>query len=167
MKGITYIIVAWLAFAVTAFASSQPKSMTYRDFLDHLRNGTVSNVAFHSNGMLVTFAGEGWTNDYVVLGKQRRFQADPLLREELNKAGIEPAVHRSENPSLWVVLSTVFPTLLWSVIPLATLAFMILIYRKLKRLTKQLARIVHSFSSRADGGCAKSRSYPDGEGEGM
>jgi ATP-dependent Zn protease len=138
MKGITYIIAAWLAFAVTAFASSQPKSMTYRDFLDHLRNGTVSNVAFQANGMLVTFAGEDWANDYVVLGKHRRFQADPLLREELNKAGIEPTVNRGENPSLWVVLAAMLPSLLWSVIPLATLAFMILIYRKLKRLTKQL-----------------------------
>jgi len=37
----------------------------------------------------------------------------------------------------------------------------------IEAIRAELTRIVHSFSSRADEGCTKSRSYPDGAGEGM
>jgi len=140
MKKTTYIIAVSLALAISSFAAPQPKSMTYRDFIEHLREGAVSNVSFQANGMLVSFVGDGWTNSFVVQDKRRPFRADPLLREELSKVGVEPTFQMHGSGSAWVFLLALLPSLMWSVIPITTLVFVILVYRRLNRVTKHIDR---------------------------
>ena len=98
-------------------------SMIYRDFIDHLRDGAVSNVSFQANGMLVSFVGDGWTNSFIVQDKRRPFHADPLLRDELSKVGVEPTYQMHSTGSAWVFLLALLPSLMWAVIPIHASGF--------------------------------------------
>ncbi len=118
----------------TCSAEAARKEMRYRDFIDHLRDGAVSSVAFHDDGLIGEFAGESWTNVFLVRGTLRRYHSDPLLWDELKAAGITPATKKGENPPLRILIMALLPHFLWPTIFLAVLVSIILLHRKMNRM---------------------------------
>jgi len=130
MKRTLAILAVSLAFTLGAAAEAERGHLTYDAFVEQLREGSVSNVIFKANGMVVELAGGG-TNSFVGQPQHRPFYADPLLVAHLEEAGIEPTFAQEGPASGWTVLLALTPLILWGLVPIATLVLVILIYRKL------------------------------------
>ncbi len=134
----TAYIVLLLIISASGASGADYKEMSYRDFLDHLRAGTVSTVTFHDDGLFVGFTGETWTNTFLVRGTLHRYHSDPLLWDELKSAGITPTTKKRDTPPWGILIMTLLPLFLWPIIALAMLIAIILLHRKLNKVIKLL-----------------------------
>lgn len=108
--------------------------MDYRLFVEHLRDGKVTEVEFRDSGMLVGFESDSGATRFIVQDKSRPFYSDPLLLDELQRYGVKAAFTKGETPPLSVLVIALIPQLLWSISTIVILVMTVLIFLRVRHL---------------------------------
>lgn len=132
--------VLMFAMITTCALASGYNEMSYRDFVDHLRDGAVSAVTFHTDSMMVDLGDEAKTTTFFVRGARNRYDSDPLLWDELKSAGVTPTTQKAANPPLGILFIALLPSFLWHAIAVAMLGTIILLHRKMNRIISLLSK---------------------------